>query len=40
MSVIVAGCVLLLALLAGIVVDDVGVRRGQKARPDVPSFDA
>jgi hypothetical protein len=30
MSFIVAGCVLLLALFAGIVVDDVGVRRGRK----------
>jgi hypothetical protein len=40
MSFIVAGSVLLLALLAGIVLDDIGVRRGQEARRDVPSFDA
>jgi hypothetical protein len=30
MSFIVAGCVLLLALLAGIVLDDVGIRRWQE----------
>jgi hypothetical protein len=40
MSFIVAGCVLLLALLAGIVLDGIGVRRPQKARRDVPPFDA
>ncbi|MEA2769322.1 MAG: hypothetical protein QOD93_2284, partial [Acetobacteraceae bacterium] len=40
MSFIVAGCVLLLALFVGIVVDSVGVTRGEKARRDLPSFDA
>jgi hypothetical protein len=35
MSFIVAGCALLLALLAGIVLDDVGVRR--RTRRDLPS---
>jgi hypothetical protein len=39
MSFIVAGCVLLLALLAGAVLDDIGVRRRQMARRDVASFD-
>jgi hypothetical protein len=39
MSFIVAGCAFLLALLAGIVIDDIGVRRWQQARRDVPSFD-
>ncbi len=40
MSFIVAGGVLLLALLAGIVLDGVGVRRRQKGRRDIPPFDA
>jgi hypothetical protein len=41
MSFIVAGGVLLLALLVGIVIlDDAGVRGRQKARRDVPPFDA
>jgi hypothetical protein len=40
MSFIVAGGVLLLALLAGIVLDGIGVRRRQKARRDFPPFDA
>jgi hypothetical protein len=40
MSFIVAGGVLLLALLAGIVLDGVGVRRRQKERRDIPPFDA
>jgi hypothetical protein len=40
MSFIVAGGVLLLALLAGIVLDGIGVRRQQKARRDIPPFDA
>ena len=35
MSFIIAGCALLLALLAGIVLDDVGVRR--PTRRDLPS---
>jgi hypothetical protein len=39
MSFIVAGCALLLALLAGIVLDDVGVRRRQKERHDFPPRD-
>ena len=40
MSFIVPGCVLLLALLAGIALDDFSVRRRQKTPPDVRSFDA
>jgi hypothetical protein len=40
MSFIVAGSVLLLALLAGIVLDGTGVRRGQKAPTGHPTFDA
>jgi hypothetical protein len=40
MSLIVAGCVMLLALLASIVIDDVDVRKSQKTRRDIPSFDA
>jgi len=40
MSFIVAGCVLLLALLIGIVPGDISTRRRQKARSDVPPFDA
>ena len=39
MGFIVAGCALLAALLAGIVLDDVGVRRRQKARRDLPPLD-
>jgi hypothetical protein len=39
MSFIVAGCVLLLALLADIILDHPGVTRSHKARRDVPSFD-
>jgi hypothetical protein len=39
MSFIVAGGVLLLALIAGIVLEGIGVRRRQQARLDVPSFD-
>jgi hypothetical protein len=40
MSFIVAGLVLLLALLAGIVLDNIGVRKWQKnPRRDIPSFD-
>jgi hypothetical protein len=41
MSFIVAGCVLLLALLVGIVIlGEAGVRGRQKARRDVPHFHA
>jgi hypothetical protein len=40
MSFIVAGCMLLLALFLGIVVDSVGVTRGGKTRRHLPSFDA
>ena len=40
MSFIVAGGVLLLALVAGIVLDGIGVRRGQKAPTGHPTFDA
>lgn len=40
MSFIVPGCVLLLALLAGVALDGVGVRPRQKARRHVPSFEA
>jgi hypothetical protein len=40
MSFVVAGGVLLLALLAGVVLDGVGVRRRQKGRRDIPPFDA
>lgn len=40
MSFIVAGGVLLLALLLGIVLDGIDVRRRQKERRDVPPFDA
>jgi hypothetical protein len=36
MSLIVAGCALLLALLSGVVLDDGGVRRRQTARGDLP----
>jgi hypothetical protein len=40
MSFLVAGGVLLLALLVGIVLDDVSVARRQNARRDVPPSDA
>lgn len=40
MSFIVAGGVLLLALLASIVLDGIGGRRRQKERRDIPPFDA
>jgi hypothetical protein len=40
MSFIVAGGVLLLALLVGIVVDGIDVRRRQKERRDIPPYDA
>jgi hypothetical protein len=40
MSFIVAGCVLLLALLFGVVLDDIDVKRRPKARRDVPPVDA
>jgi hypothetical protein len=40
MSFLVAGCVLLLALLASIILDGIGVRRRPEARRDVPAFDA
>ncbi len=40
MSFFVAGCVLLLALLASIVLDDTGVSRRQEARRNNPSFGA
>jgi len=40
MSFIVAGCALLLALLAAIVLDGVSATPGQDARRDVPRFDA
>jgi hypothetical protein len=40
MSFIVPGCVLLLALLAGILLDDSDVRRRREARRDVLSLDA
>jgi hypothetical protein len=39
MGFIVAGCALLVALLAGIVLDDVGVRRRQMARHDLLPLD-
>ena len=39
MSFIVAGCALLVALLAGIVLDDVGVGRRQRMRRDIPPID-
>jgi hypothetical protein len=40
MSFIVAGLVLLLALLASIVIVNIGIRKCQKnARRDIPSFD-
>ncbi len=39
MSFIVAGGVLLLALLVGIVVDEIDVRRQQKERRDIPPYD-
>jgi hypothetical protein len=38
MSFIVAGCVLLLALLVGIVIDDVGTRSWREKRRDIPPF--
>jgi len=34
----VAGCVLLLALLASIVLDDTGVSKRQEARRNIPPF--
>jgi hypothetical protein len=40
MSFIVAGCMLLVALLVSIVLDDIGISRWPEARRDVPSFDA
>jgi hypothetical protein len=40
MSFILPGCVLLLALLAGVALDGVGVRPWPKARRHVPSFEA
>jgi hypothetical protein len=40
MGFIVIGSALLVALLAGIVLDDVGVRRRQVARCDLPPLDA
>ncbi len=40
MSFIVAGGVLFLALLAGIIIDGIGVRRRQKEQRDIPPFDA
>jgi hypothetical protein len=40
MSFLVAGGVLLLALLVGIVLDDISVSRRQNARRDVPPYDA
>ncbi|MDR3533869.1 MAG: hypothetical protein P4L90_25310 [Rhodopila sp.] len=40
MSFFIAGCVLLVALIAGIVLDNNGVGRWQKPRRDVSSFDA
>jgi hypothetical protein len=40
MSLILAGCVLLLALLAGIVFDGATARRSQKPRRDIPTLDA
>jgi hypothetical protein len=39
MSFIVAGCALLLALLVGIVFNDVGVSKRQAERRDLPPFD-
>jgi hypothetical protein len=39
MSIIVAGSVLLLALLAGIVLDGIGVGRGQKATTRHATFE-
>jgi hypothetical protein len=40
MSFIVAGCVLFLALLSGVVLDDISVSTPQKARRDVSSLGA
>jgi hypothetical protein len=40
MSFIVAGSMLLVALLAGIVLEGIGVGRRQKAQRGVPLFDA
>jgi hypothetical protein len=40
MSFVIAGCALLLALLASIVLDDVSASDSQKARRDVPLFGA
>jgi hypothetical protein len=40
MSFVIAGCALLLALLASIVLDDVSASVGQKTRRGVPRFDA
>jgi hypothetical protein len=39
MTFLVAGCALLMALLAGIVLDGVGVGGAQKARREFLSFD-
>jgi hypothetical protein len=40
MSFIVAGCVLLLALLAGIVLDDIGIRRQERHRKEAGAREA
>jgi hypothetical protein len=40
MTFIVAGCVLLLALFASIVLDNFGAGKPREARRDVASFDA
>jgi hypothetical protein len=40
MSFIVAGCVLLLALLAGIAIDDIGIRRGKPHDANILWFDS
>ena len=40
MCFLVPGCVLLLALLAGIFLDHTGVSRRRETRHDVPPFDA
>jgi hypothetical protein len=40
MSFIIGGGVLLLALLAGIVLDGIGASRQRRDRRDVPHFDA
>ena len=40
MCFVVPGCVLLLALLVGIILDHGGARKRRDTRPHVPPFDA